>query len=316
MRSMMLRVSGMAVVLGAVASSGLAQTLQQRIDNLRHSRAQQSVESRMERLNIQARLRDLVDPVDIADARLKTALQWYSATTGIPVVIDWRAMELEGVDPEQPITIQMRHVPAGQLLSLMMRMAAPEGVTLMYETSPWYVQIMTKRQADKDLIVRVYEVGDLLMDIPNFTNAPQFDLNEALSNTNSGGSNQGGSSNAGLFGDNEQPSEMGITREERGAELAQLIRDTVEPDVWMEHGGNATIRYHGNRLVVSAPRYVHAKIGMPVISIERDANLSTMSAYPAARPRAAGGSSPANAFRGGVSGVQRAPSSSVSGVSE
>jgi uncharacterized membrane protein YgcG len=326
MQSMMLRGCVMATVLGAFAAGGYAQTLQQRIDHMRQAQSRQMVEGRMERLNIEARLRDLVDPVDIVDARLRTAIQWFTATTGVPIVIDWRAMEQEGLDPEQRITIQMRHVPAGQLLGLMMRMAAPQdmpgAVELMYETTPWYVQIITKRQADRNLIVRVYDVGDLLMEVPNFSNAPEFDLNTALSNTNSGGSNQrggggmaggGGVGGGGLFGQEAQAREEVKTRAERGEELAQLVRDTVEPQVWVENGGVATIRYHNNRLIVSAPRYVHAKIGVPVLSMDArtDAIVSTLSAYPPAQSRS-GGSGVSN--RSGVSGVQSTPGTRVSGV--
>ena len=299
-----------AVTLAAAMTGGAwAQSLQQRIDDLKQRQRVQVQQDQTERVNITARLRDLVDPVDIEDATVRSALRWYSETTGIPVVVDWRALENEGIDPERRITLQMRHIPAGQLLALIMRMASPEefaATTLMYETTPWYVQVLTKRQADRMLITRVYEVGDLLMDVPNFSNAPEFDLNSALSNTNSGGSNSGSGSGSSLLGDDEQDKEEFVTREERMQELADLIRDTIEPDVWQERGGTATIRFMGTRLIVSAPRYVHAKIGVPVISLDADA--TTSSAYPAPPPARGGDTAPAH-----VAGVNRA-GSSVSGV--
>ena len=46
---------------------------------------------------------------------------------------------------------------------------------------------MTKEQANKESVVRVYDIQDLISRIPNFK-GPEFDLNQALSNTSSGGS--------------------------------------------------------------------------------------------------------------------------------
>lgn len=300
-----------AVTLAAGLNAATwGQSLQQRIDDLRQRQRMQAQQSAMERVNIQARLRDLVDPVDIQDAPVRTALQWYSATTGIPVVVDWRSLENEGIDPERRISLQMRHIPAGQLLALIMRMASPDefAATLMYETTPWYVQVMTKRQADRMLITRVYEVGDLLVDIPNFTNAPEFDLNSALSNTNSGGSTGRSGSGSSLLRDETRDPEQDLTRQERMQQLADLIRDTIEPDVWVENGGSATIRFMGTRLVVSAPRYVHAKIGVPVIALDADAYHRGES--PSVLPARSGAAPPP-----GVAGVNPTGRSSVSGVS-
>ncbi len=37
--------------------------------------------------------------------------------------------------------------------------------------------------------------------------------------------------------------------------------DTVEPEVWRENGGTASIRYFRGRLIITAPRSVHEQIG-------------------------------------------------------
>jgi hypothetical protein len=127
----------------------------------------------------------------------------------------------------------------------------------------------------------VYDVSDIVMRLPNFTNAPSFDLNEALSNTSSGGSGNsgggGGGSSGGIFtDDNEDDGEdEDSTKAERGESIAELIRETIEPDIWQENGGAyASVRFYDGRLIVNAPMYVHRQIGMPTVSGDAPRSIS------------------------------------------
>ncbi len=131
---------------------------------------------------------------------------------------------------------------------------------------------MTKRQANMRPVLRVYDVSDMVMRIPNFTNAPRLDLNEALSNTNSGGSGGtgGGGGSSGLFTDEDETEEDVPTKQENGEDLADLIRNTIEPEIWQANGGAyASVRYYDGRLIVNAPMYVHQQIGIPQVRAYR-----------------------------------------------
>jgi len=139
---------------------------------------------------------------------------------------------------------------------------------LILDVEKWYVRLMTKRDALRQSTTRVYFIGDLLMTIPNFTGAPGFDLNEALSNTSSGGSNGGGGGNGGqnpLFGGTEtDDSEYVPTKEEKADQIMDMIRTSIEPDIWQANGGEyASMRFMRNMIVVKAPDFVHEQIGVP-----------------------------------------------------
>ncbi|NBC11263.1 MAG: hypothetical protein GVY24_05930 [Planctomycetes bacterium] len=268
----------MAVPLLGVADDSSAQSLEQRIEQVRRERAADAPSREYEPPSPAERLRDVVDLVVVEDASARRAFEWWSTTTNIPLVIDWAALEDEGVDPDRKINLRLSDVPAGQLLGILMQQTSPQ-VELMYEVTPWYVQVMTKRQANQNLILRVYLVDDLVMEIPNFE-GPTFDLNQALSNTNSGGSttgSRGGGNNiggGGLFPDDTGAEETGPTKEERGEALAQTVMDTVEPTLWVDVEG-ASVRYFDGRLIVHAPRYVHEQIGLPSASAGRRASATT-----------------------------------------
>ncbi|MEM9414044.1 MAG: hypothetical protein AAGA29_01030 [Planctomycetota bacterium] len=214
-------------------------------------------------------MRETMANVDLDQVPARLALDMWSVQTDVPLVINWAALEEAGIDPEAPITIQLRRVPANVALKLILKQMNPTPIgddELILQTTEWYAQVMTKREALRNSTTQMYFIGDLLMEIPNFE-GPEFDLNEALSNTNSGGSNGGGGGGGGgdLFGDNNDlPEENSLSREERAEQIADIIRDTIEPDIWEANGGEyASVRYFRGMLVVKAPQYVHEQIGVP-----------------------------------------------------
>lgn len=46
-------------------------------------------------------------------------------------------------------------------------------------------------------------------------------------------------------------------------DLIAIIMDTIEPNVWDQNGGTASIRYFQGRLIITAPRRIHELIGGP-----------------------------------------------------
>jgi len=220
------------------------------------------------------KLGNIIRTVDIRQATARDAFAWWSESSGIPLVINWDALELEGLDPETPIDMQLQFVPVGQLLSILMRAASPE-VELVSDTTPYYVQVMTKRQARTMLVTRVYDIADLLHEAPNFTDAPTMDLAETLSEL----AGEGGSQ---LFDDAEQEDDDDRpTRAQRGDTIADLIRTTLEPEIWAANGlgGASSVRHLRGRLIVRAPNYIHRQIGLPRVGRSRPP-----AAHPAAAP--------------------------------
>ncbi len=253
-----------------------AQSLSDRINAVREQRRQAAQQPQVqppESLQIPLKIRKIIDEVFFDQSSAQDVFNWWSSTTDIPLVIDWNAMELEGIDPEQPITLDLKTVPARLLLDVLIHQTSPE-VDLIYEVTPWYVQVMTKRQANRHPVLRVYDVADMVMTIPNFTNAPSFDLSRALSNTSRGGgggsgsSGGGGSGGSGLFGNNNDGEDEDLpTKDESGQNLADMIRETIEPDIWVGNGGEfSSVRYYNGRLIVNAPMYIHRQIGIPVVT--------------------------------------------------
>ncbi len=214
------------------------------------------------------RLGDIIQPVLIEGASAQRSFEWWSQVTRIPLVIDWEAMRAAGVDPDTKIDINLQAAPAGTVLALLIKRISSEETPVMYEVTPWYLEVLTKTQADKRVVMRTYDIRSLMMQVPDFRPAADFDLKEALNNDNATGGGGGGGK---LFGQNTTTVIIDRkTDKERGEEIASIIRDTVEPDVWEEKkpGAPGSIRYFQGRLIVRAPLYVHRQIGLPDVSVD------------------------------------------------
>lgn len=253
----------LGLVIMGVASAAVGQTLQQRIDDMRRRQATSAddpaaVERRLRRETI-AKVNAPLERVQL-DVSLRDAIEWWSAAARVSVVVNWQAMEYEGIYAETPVEVDLTSPSAGQALTLICRAAMPD-VRFIWDVEPGYVQLMTQAQANRLPVLAVYDVTDLMMEVPNFTEVPEFDLGRVLEGAASGG---GGGQ---LLRDTQRDDETRLTRRERGEQLAQLIRDTIEPTIWDENGGTwgHSVRYWNGRLIVRAPKYVQRQIGRPVI---------------------------------------------------
>jgi hypothetical protein len=192
------------------------------------------------------------DGVALADA-----VDFLRDITSANIVVNWRALEGAGVTRDTVINLKLRNVSLRKALTLICSEASGgEGVT--YTLDAGVIEITTTDLANQKMYTKVYPVGDLLMEIPNFTDAPDFSLQSQQ------GSQGGGGGSQGLFGQGGQGQEeddAGPTKAERAEELLSLIRETIYPDVWRDNGGTASIRMWRDNLVVTAPRNVHEAIG-------------------------------------------------------
>ncbi len=214
--------------------NGQAQSPYERINPLRRERSQAAVDDEAAALAATRALEWRLDrPISVAFEALgaRAALGRWAARAGVPLVIDWTAMEADGVDPGVAVTFAGQEVAAQTVLLNLMDQLSQEQ-RFIAEVRPWGGTLMTRDRANRDVVAQVYDVRDLLVEVPRFMNAP---------------------------------SAPGLTRAEREEQLAQMIRAVIEPDVWQANGGAfSRLRIRNGLLIVRAPRYVHRQIGWPV----------------------------------------------------
>ena len=315
-----------AAMLG-LCSPALGQSLSDRIADY-HKRTQRKQEAKASRATAQRRtlsrrMGKLLGPVDLDGVPAREAFAWWAETTGVQLVINWKAFANEGIDPDTPINVNLKVASAATVLRLMMEQTAQDGQPLIFEVKPWFIRIMTRRAALRHPVTRVYYIGDLLVRVPNFSGAPG--VGQSSSDGTSSNSNNSGSSNSDNDNDNDQnqddddDGEESLSTTERADQIAQLIRDTIEPDIWIANGGEfASITYLQRKLVVRAPEFVQRQIGDATgespgrgrASVARGGVVRTTLARPGLRR------APTRSKSTGVSGVQAGEPTSVSGVQQ
>ena len=304
----------LAVAMLALCSPASGQSLSDRIADY-HKKKQRQQQTKASREMVQKRvmarrLGKLIGPVDLDETPAREAFAWWSETTGVQLVIDWKAFANEGIDPETPISLNLKVASAATILRLLMEQTAQDDQPLIYEVKPWYIRIMTRLTALRAPVMRVYYIGDLLVRVPNFSGAPgvgQDDDDDDDDDDDSGDD------------DDDDDGEENLSTAERAEKIAQLIRDTIEPDIWVANGGEfASITYIQRKLVVRAPEFVQRQIGDATgesptrgrASVARGGVVRTTLARPGLRR------APTRSKSSGVSGVQAGEPTSVSGVQQ
>ena len=198
------------------------------------------------------------------------ALEFLRDVSGANITVNWKALNAAGITADQTVNMHLRQVSLRKALSLLLGEVGG-GDTLTYDVDEGVIEITTREIADHRMITRVYPIEDLIMDIPDFTDAPQFSL-DAASNAGQQGGGGGGGVGGGaqvtiansLFqggGQMQTTADPGKSKTERANDLIDLITSLIATDVWQANGGTATIRYFNGNLVVTAPRSVQEAIG-------------------------------------------------------
>lgn len=184
-----------------------------------------------------------IAPIELRNVPAGEALVWWSKATGIDLTLNRAAMQEDGLDLDRPVTLVVTRMSARRLLLRLAELASPDQ-RLICELSPYAVDVMTKAQANRNPVVRMYDVADLLVPIGEMVQ---------VAAAGSAGTSPGLRAPAARGGD----------------EVSRLIRRLIEPSVWDENGGTATIEYFQGKLIVKAPLYVQMQIGKP-LAVLRD----------------------------------------------
>jgi hypothetical protein len=221
--------------------------------------------------------------VKFDQTKAKDAFAYVRQLLGIDIVVRWSndPGASDGIDPETPLTFEMNNAQALVVLERMIEMSTTEPAT--WQLREGYLEVGTKARlnARGAQETRIYPIRDLLFEAPNFDNAPEFNLNQAVQSGSSGGGGGGGGGGGfgggggGGFGGGGggsgggggggspfgNPGEAPERRsaEEKGDELIELIKSLVEPDVWLDDSV-ASIRYYDGSIIVRAPDYVQRQI--------------------------------------------------------
>ena len=220
-------------------------------------------------------------PLDFSGNSLEQVVGFLGDTTGVPIYVDWKALGFIDVDREDQVTLQLNDVSLQTALDRILEQVGDE----LGDRPEWAIQdgiltISSNEALRRNVTTLVYDIRDLLFEVPYFDNAPDLNLNAALNQGRSsggrggggggggggfggggggggfggggGGGGRGGGSN--IFGD---PSDIDrVDRADLVTQIVSLIQDTVDPEGWRDLGGDTgTLQeLNGNLIITNTPR--------------------------------------------------------------
>ena len=221
-------------------------------------------------------LRQRVASVDWKDATFEEVLDWVKdqGEGRVNLVPKWGPLGIESITRENPINLQLNNTNIADVLNEVTAQLSEDG-QVQYRAIGNKLTISTKQDFGRTLYVRVYDITDMLFQVPNFgQGAPQINLTQA---GKTGGSGGGGGQSVfqGGGGQGQQQGSQGGPQEEqqnllRLNQLRDLIEETIAPETWdttgspggaaAGGGGRGRIRVTGHSLVVLNTIEVHEMI--------------------------------------------------------
>jgi len=167
------------------------------------------------------------------------------------IAVDWEDLANNGIERDKPVSLRLKDVALRTVLKELLSQVGGD-VPLRFSAVDGLLRIATKAKLDRDKYALVYDIRDLIVNIPRFISAP-------LSESGAGSvvSADGGplAAHDSLFGSGG--SGAGAERPPEGSPNAQIvqdimdiIRDQVEPESWRENGGDGALRELNGQLIV------------------------------------------------------------------
>ncbi len=175
-------------------------------------------------------------PASFTDNTLEDVMEFFAQITNLSLDIDWDSLEDIGVDRDTLVTLNLPEpMPAGVVLDRLLAKVSPD----TFSRANWAVNdgilvVASDEALRQNTFVVIYDVRDLLFQIPSFRDYPRLDLDSVL-NQSDGGS--GGS----IFQDEGEGEGDRLTKEELRDQLVEIIQTNVDFEGWRDNGGDTGI---------------------------------------------------------------------------
>jgi type II secretory pathway component GspD/PulD (secretin) len=197
-------------------------------------------------------------PVDFKDNTLADVVGFLEAVTNLNIDVDWASLEPLGITRESTVALKLTNVPVQTVLDKVLgKVSSDETNRADWAVTDGVLTIASDAALRLNRSTVVYDIRDLLDEVPDFVDAPQFDLNSVLSGAQGGGGGQSPFQNQG-----QRPALSARPLEERTQELVTIITKNVDPNGWEDSSGTTGYiqQLNGNLIITNTPKN-HRAIG-------------------------------------------------------
>ncbi|MHC4219051.1 MAG: hypothetical protein ACYSU7_11415, partial [Planctomycetota bacterium] len=208
-------------------------------------------------------------PVDFSGNSFEQVADYMGRVTGENIYVDWKALSFIGVNREDEVNLQLNDISAAVALDRILEQVGDEIDRPQWAIKDGIVTISSDEALRKHTVTIVYDIRDLLFEVPYFGNAPELDLSSALSPSGGFGGGGGGFGGGGLgggtggqgggggggggsiFGEpGDEPPRL--SREELVEQIVGIIQENTDPEGWRDLGGDTgTLQELNGNLIIT-----------------------------------------------------------------
>ncbi len=201
--------------------------------------------------------------IDFQRTSIKSVLVYLGEVGNFGMVFD-KALEEAGIDLEaRTVSIKVSRISYEKAIELVLPRECG------YRVGPGYVLITTLEKSWLPLKTATYSIRLTLAEIPDFTDAPRFEVGDV---TQAAAAAAGGGGFGDLFGGGAAATtDQGQATPERIIELVQkFVRNENDRRIapWADEGGPATIAYLGGQLIITQTDHGHRAVRRLLAMIE------------------------------------------------
>ncbi len=211
-----------------------------------------------ENMSVLAQLDKRVPQARFADVTIEDAIGFVSTLSQLNIDVDWTSLEEIGVDRSTPVSLNLSNIPMRTILDRMLDKASPDRLSrAAWAVNDGILQIASDEALRKNTILAIYDIRDLLIEVPDFDNAPEFDLSQVLQSGQGGGG--GGQS---PFQDQNDQEEQTLPLEERRQQIIDILTRNIDFEGWEDNGGDTgRIQPLAGSLIITNTARNHREIG-------------------------------------------------------
>ena len=207
-------------------------------------------------LAVQSSLDKRLPEINFTGQGLADVVDFFRDVSGANIFVNWRALEAAGINKDAAVNAHLKDIRFSKALQTVLDNTGGGNVKLTYATGDGVLTITTGDDLARSVVTRVYDIRDLLVEVPDFDNAPDFSLESSGGTGGSprggrgGGGGGGGGYAGGLFGERRELRTQ--SSQQRADVFAKLVQETVDPTSWREAGGSiGSVRARDGQLIVT-----------------------------------------------------------------
>lgn len=202
--------------------------------------------------------------VDFKGTPFEQAIETLADSQNLNLIVNWPDLERAGVDRKTAIELTLpREISLKRALTEVLgQVGSTASTNIGFDVVEDAIKVATRATLDKETFTAVYDINDLLQEIPVFNDAPLTDLTQinrrGQADAHRGAEKQSPWSDSEETDDqDDEPGKMN-----RVQEIIHLIQEQVAPDSWRDRGGSiGTISEIRGQLVVTQNSAAQKRVG-------------------------------------------------------